>query len=93
MIFFACNSERAGYIMTVTKSNQNKDKDKTTNKRQEVGMRNKHNNKTESMQLRLTPEMHSFIMQAAAERDISAPEFVRDLIKNFKQKVTKSNQR
>ena len=56
-------------------------------------MRNKHNNKTESMQLRLTPEMHSFIMKEAADRDISAPEFVRVIIKNFKQKVIKSNQR
>ena len=53
-------------------------------------MRNKHNNKTESMQLRLTPEMHSFIMKEAADRDISAPEFVRVIIKNFKQKMLTS---
>ena len=56
-------------------------------------MKTPHSNKTESIQLRLTPEMHSFVLQSAIDRDVSAPEFVRGLIKNFKQKVTKCNHR
>lgn len=93
MISFACNFESKGYIMTVTKSNQNKTKRQDKTKRKEVGMKTPHSNKTESIQLRLTPEMHSFVLQSAIDRDVSAPEFVRGLIKNFKQKVTKCNHR
>ena len=50
------------------------------------------NNKTESMQLRLTPKMLDFIRRTSAQHDMSAPEFIRWLVKKFEQKVTKRYQ-